>query len=166
MISGLLDTLANGYGRQALRTNPQGTDRTGVPGLLQNRGLPMWQNRAGQRSPNYTGLLGLMGQQPYMWGYEGLGNRGPVDTPFSLGYTAVPGTKPPGPQSDYLDRVFAAAPAAPAATGNFGGYDQSGNPNFGSYINIYGPGTGWVPYEQYSQAYQDAIDAEQALQGG
>ena len=114
MISGLLDNLQVGMRRNAPRTNAQPmSDRAGVPGLLNDRGLPMWQNQARMRSPNYMGLLGHMGQQPYMWGYEGLGNRGPVATPFSLGNSAPLGGQAPAPQSDYLDRIL--NPPAPAA---------------------------------------------------
>ena len=104
MISGLLSQLQNQYSlANAPNPAPATGDPNGLSGLLQTTGIPMTENPMGMRTPDYTGLLGMMGQQPFTPGYTGIG-----------GATGAPG------QSDYLDRIFgggnapqtAAAPSA------------------------------------------------------
>jgi hypothetical protein len=152
MISGLLSQLQNQYSlANAPNPAPAAGDPNGLSGLLQTTGIPMTANPMGMRTPNYMGLLGMMGQQPFTPGYTGIG-----------GATGAPG------QSDYLDRILGGmgGQVAPATGGGFGGYDRFGRPNFGSYLGTGGPFTDWVPFKEGSYAWQQEIDANQALQGG
>ena len=93
MISGLLSQLQNQYGLQnAPNAAPAVGDPNGLSGLLQTSGVPMVENQVGMRTPDYMGLLGMLGQQPFTPGYTGMGgNAGGVG------------------QSDYLDRVLGSA---------------------------------------------------------
>jgi hypothetical protein len=89
MIGDLLSQLRNQYTLQNAPNNaPAMGDPNGLTGLLQTSGVPMTQNPIGMRTPNYMGLLGMMGNQPPPWGAQ---------------------QAPQGQQGSYLDTVMGGA---------------------------------------------------------
>jgi len=90
MISNLLSQLQGQYTpANAPDPAPAVGDPNGLTGLLQTTGIPVTQNPMGMRTPNYMGLLGMMGQQPFTPGYQPMAG--------GMGGTGT---------SDYLDRVL------------------------------------------------------------
>ena len=131
MIGDLLSQLRNQYTLQNAPNNAPATgDPNGLTGLLQTSGVPMTQNPMGMRTPNYMGLLGMMGNQPPPWGAQ--------QAPQA----------PQGTNGSYLDTVMG------GATTPTTGAPGSLNTNNQRMVQLYDTNRGFysIPYDTYIAA--------------
>lgn len=143
MISGLLQQLQNQYSLgNAPNPAPAVGDPNQLTGLLQTTGIPMTQNPMGMRTPDYMGLLGQMGQQPFTPGYQ----------------PSAGGVVGDGTTNDYLSTVMAGlnTPAAPTRSANVGSLLKYGglvkNPYWNGSTEVIGrPGDFASPFFKTSQ---------------